>query len=150
MKAKLSIYNKTCPMSCIYQSLSMEERYLIYNPHGLGGSLQFKATQDISSRINSLTCDLMGPFMTKCRGMNCHRKIWFLLLLNPSTQFLSIEILQNQSTGEVISGLIRHMAKFGSKNVFLSDNGSHFMPLRTQYASAPKTDDTSLPPLWKK
>ena len=25
MKVKLSIYNKTCPMSCIYRSLSMEE-----------------------------------------------------------------------------------------------------------------------------
>ena len=93
MKAKLSIYNKTCPMSCIYRSLSMEERYRMYNPHGLGGSLQFKATQDISSRMNSVICDLMGPYLTKCRGMNCHQKIWFLLLLNPSKQFLSIEIL---------------------------------------------------------
>ena len=54
MKAKLSIYDKTCPMSCKYRSLSMEERYGMYNPHGLGGSLQFKATQDISSRMNSV------------------------------------------------------------------------------------------------
>ena len=100
--------------------------------------------------MNSVICDLMGPFITKCMNMNCHRKIWFLLLLNTSTQFLSIEILQNQSTAEVISGLIRHMSKFGSKNVFLADNGSHFMPLHTKYASAPKTVDTSLPPLWKK
>ena len=44
MKAKLSIFNKTCPMSCIYRSLTMEERYRMYNPHSLGGSLQFKAT----------------------------------------------------------------------------------------------------------
>ena len=122
----------------------------MYNPLGLGGSIQFKATQDISSRMSSVICDLMGPFMTKCKGRNCHRKIWLLLLLNPSTQFLSIEILQNQSTAEVISGLIRHMSKFGSKNVFLSDNGSHFMPLRNKYATAPKTADTSLPLLWKK
>ena len=42
------------------------------------------------------------------------------------------------------------MSKFGSKNVFLLDNGSHFMPLRNKYAMAPKTVDTSLPPLWKK
>ena len=140
MKAKLSTYNKTCPMSCIYRSLSMEERYRMYNPMGLGGSIQFKATQDISSRMSSVICDLMGPFMTKCKGMNCHNKIWLLLLLNPSTQFLSIEILQNQSTGEVISGLIRHMAKYGSKNVFLSDNGSHFWPLCTKYEPAPKTE----------
>ena len=42
------------------------------------------------------------------------------------------------------------MSKFGSKNVFLSDNGSHFMPLRNKYAMAPKTVDTSIPPLWKK
>ena len=150
MKAKLSTYNKTCPMSCIYRSLSMEERYRIYNPMGLGGSIQFKATQDIPSRMSSVICDLMGPFMTKCKGMNCHNKIWLLLLLNPSTQFLSIEILQNQSTGEVISGLIRHMSKYGSKNVFLSDNGSHFWPLRTKYATSPKTAQTSLPPLWHK
>ena len=100
--------------------------------------------------MNSVICDLMGPFMTKCKGRNCHNKIWLLLLLNPSTQFLSIEILQNQSTGEVISGLIRHMAKFGSKNVFLSDKGSHFWPLSTQYETAPKTAETSLPPLWQK
>ena len=96
----------------------MEERYRIYNPMGLGGSIQFKATQDIPSRMSLVICDLMGPFMTKCKGMNCHNKIWLLLLLNPSTQFLSIEILQNQSTGEVIFGFIRHMSKYGSKNVF--------------------------------
>ena len=128
----------------------MEEQYRMYNPMGLGGSIQFKATQDISSRMSSVICDLMGPFMTKCKGMNCHNKIWLLLLLNPSTQFLSIEILQNQSTGEVISGLIRHMAKYGSKNVFLSDNGSHFWLLLTKYATAPKTEQTLLPPLWRK
>ena len=67
MKAKLSIYNKTCLMSCIYHSLSMEERYRMYNPHGLGGSLQFKAMQDISSRMNSVICNLMGLYFTKCR-----------------------------------------------------------------------------------
>ena len=27
MKARLSQYNKSCPMSCIYRPLSMEERY---------------------------------------------------------------------------------------------------------------------------
>ena len=64
MKVKLSIYNKTCPMLCIYRSLSMEERYRMYNPHGVGGSLQFKATQDISSRMNSVICDLIGPYFT--------------------------------------------------------------------------------------
>ena len=116
----------------------------------LGGSIQFKATQNIPSRMSSVIYDLMGPFMTKCKGMNCHNKIWLLLLLNPSTQFLFIEILQNQSTGEVISGLIRHMSKYGSKNVFLSDNGSHFWPLRIKYATSPKTAQTSLPPLWRK
>ena len=58
MKAKLSTYNKTCPMSCIYWSLSMEERYRIYNPMGLGGSIQFKVTQDISSRMSSVVCEL--------------------------------------------------------------------------------------------
>ena len=100
--------------------------------------------------MNLVICDLMGPYLTKCRGTNCQRKIWFLLLLNPATQFLSVEILQNYSMAEVISGLIWHMSKFGSKNVFLSDNGSHFMPLRNKYATAPKTVDTSLLPLWKK
>ena len=129
MKAKLSIFNKTCPMSCIYRSLTMEERYRMYNPHGLGGSLQFKATQDIASRMNSVICDLMGPYFTRCRGTKCTQKIYFLLLLNPATQFLAIEILQDYSTAEVIAGLIRHMSKFGAKNIFLSDNGSHFMPL---------------------
>ena len=64
MKAKLSIFNKTSPMLCIYRSLTMEERYRMYNPSGLGGSLQFKATQDISSRMNSVVCDLMGPYYT--------------------------------------------------------------------------------------
>ena len=91
----------------------------MYNPHGLEGSLQFKAVQDISSQMNSVICNLIGPFMTKCKGKNCHNKIWLLLTLNPATQFLSIEILQNQSTSEVISGLIRHMSKYGSKNIFL-------------------------------
>ena len=118
MKAKLSIFNKTCPMSCIYRSLTMEERYRMYNPHGLGGSLQFKATQDISSRMNSVICDLMGPYFTRCRGTNCTRKIYFLLLLNPATQFLAIEILQDYSTAEVIGGLIRNMSKFGAKKFF--------------------------------
>ena len=150
MKAMLSKFNQTCPLSCIYRSLSLEERYRIYNPMGLGGSIQFKAIQDVPSRMNSVICDLMGPYMTECKGRNCHNKIWLLLLLNPSTQFLSIEILQNQSTSEVISGLIRHMSKYGSKNVFLSDNESHFWPLRTKYATSPKTAQTSLPPLWRK
>ena len=122
----------------------------MYNPHGLGGSLQFNAIQNISSRMNSVICDLMGPYLAKCRGMNCIRKISFLLLNNPATQFLSVEILQNYSTAEVISGLIRHMSKFGAKNVFLSDNRSHFMPLRTKYATTLETVDTSLPILWNK
>ena len=42
------------------------------------------------------------------------------------------------------------MSKFGAKNVFLSDNGSHFMPLRTKYATTQEKVDDSLPPLWKK
>ena len=109
----------------------MAERYRMYNPMGLGGSIQFKASQYISPRMNSVICDLIGPFMTKCKGRNFQNQIWLLLLLNPSTQCLSIEILQNQSTGEVISGLIRHMSKYSSKNVFLSDNGSNFWPLHT-------------------
>ena len=49
MKAKLSKFNQTCPQSCIYRALSMEERYRIYNPMGLGGSINFKVTQDIPS-----------------------------------------------------------------------------------------------------
>ena len=52
MKAKLSTYNKTCPMSCIYRSLRMEERYRMYNPMSLGGSIQFKAIQDMPSRMS--------------------------------------------------------------------------------------------------
>ena len=44
MKAKSSQHNKICPMSCIYQSLSMEERYRIYYPMGLCGQGQFLGT----------------------------------------------------------------------------------------------------------
>ena len=73
--------------------------------------------------------------------------LYFLLLLTPATQFLSVELLQNYSTAEVISSFIRHMSKFGAKNVFLSNNGSHFMPLRPKYATKPETVDTLLPPL---
>ena len=58
----------------------MEERYRIFNPNGLGGSINFKVTQDIPSRMSSVICDLMGPYMTKYKGIKCHDKIWLLLL----------------------------------------------------------------------
>ena len=32
----------------------------------------------------------------------------------------------------------------------LSNNGLHFWPLRTKYATSPKTTQTELPPLWRK
>ena len=78
MKAKLSKYNQTCPKSNIYRALSMEERYRIFNPMGLEGSINFKVTQDIPSRMSSVICDLMGLYMTKCKGRKFHNKIWLL------------------------------------------------------------------------
>ena len=58
--------------------------------------------------------------------------MWLLLLLNPISNFLSIEILQNQSSNEIVSSLVEYLSIFGLKNVFISDLGSNVMPIATK------------------
>ena len=150
MKIKFTVFNKHCPQSCINRALTLEERYKIFAPQGLGGSVQFSLTRDIQNRSNSVIVDLMGPYKVKCHTQTCTSKVWILLILNPATQFLSLEILENQSSAAIVSALIRHMAKHGSKNVFMSDMGSNFWPLATRYSTLPDSEIKGLPPMWKR
>ena len=70
--------------------------------------------------------------------------------MNPATQFLAIEILENQSSAAIWSALIRHMSKHGAKNIFMSNMGSNFWPLAMKYATIPDSEIKGLPPIWKR
>merc|ERR1712240_509240 len=82
--------------------------------------------------------------------MGCSTKVWVLLILNPATQFLELEILDDPSSASIVSALIRFMSHHGSKNIFLSDMGSNFWSLATRYATMPDKEIQKLPPMWKR
>ena len=122
----------------------------MFNPSGLGGSLQFSLTKSLPLRTSSVIVDMAGPYNILCEKKKCTSKIWLLLILNAATQFLEIEILDSQSTASVISALIKYMSHHGSKNIFLSDMGSNFWPLANRIATPPEKELPSLPPFWCK
>ena len=93
---------------------------------------------------------MTGPFETLCDTRTCTTKVWILLILNPATQFLELEILDDSSSASIVSALIRFMSHHGSKNIFLSDMGSNFWPLATRYATVPDEEIQKLPPMWKR
>ena len=121
MRVKLTAFNKQCPNSCIKRALTIYERYKMYAPGGLGGSFQFSMIKDIPLRTSSILVDMTGPFEVLCDTRSCTAKVWILLILNPATQFLELEILDDQTSACIISALIRHMSYHGSKKIFLSD-----------------------------
>ena len=106
--------------------------------------------RDTPNRSNCVVIDFMGPYKVKCHKGPCTNKIWLLLLLNPATQFLAVEILENQSSAAIVSALIRHMSRHGAKDIFMSDIGSNFWPLATKYATIPDSEVKGLPPMWKR
>ena len=122
----------------------------MFSPGGLGGSFQFSVVRDIPLRTSSIIVDMTGPFETLCDTRTCTTKVWILLILNPATQFLELEILDDSSSASIVSALIRFMSHHGSKNIFLSDMGSNFWPLATRYATVPDEEIKKLPPMWKR
>ena len=147
MKIKLTAFNKKCPNSCLKRALTLDERYKMFSPGGLGGTFQFSVVKDIPLRTSSIIVDMTGPFMTLCDTRTCTTKVWILLILNPATQFLELEILDDSSSASIVSALIRFMSHHGSKNIFLSDMGSNFWPLATKYATVPEKEIQELPPM---
>ena len=121
----------------------------MFSPGGLGGSFQFSVVKDIPLRTSSIIVDMTGPFLILCDTRTCTTKVWVLLILNPATQFLELEILDDPSSASIVSALIRFMSHHGSKNIFLSDMGSNFWPLATKYATVPDEEIKKLPPMWK-
>ena len=129
MKSRFTDYNKNCPQSCINRALTLEERYKMFSPQGLGGTFQFNLTRDAPNRSSCVVIDLMGPYKVKCHQGPCTNKVWLLLLLNPATQFLAIEILENQSSAAIVSALIRHMSKHGTKKYIHVQYGLEFLAI---------------------
>ena len=115
MQIKLTGFNRSCPQSCQQRALTLDDRFKMYTPQGLGGTLQLGAIKDIPARTNSVVIDMMGSFWIKCNTKTCSSKVWLLLILNPATQFVAIEILQDQSSASIVVALIRYMAKAGPK-----------------------------------
>ena len=58
MKIKFTALNKSCPQSCINRALTLEERYKMFTPQGLGGTFQFNLTRDIPNRSS---CVIVNP-----------------------------------------------------------------------------------------
>ena len=92
---------------------------------------------------------MTGPYEILCETKICKKKVWVLLILNPATQFLELEILDDSSSASIVSGLIRYMSHHGNKNIICSDMRSNFWPLANRYATLPDTELDTLPPLWK-
>ena len=74
------------------RTLTLDQRYKKYAPGGLGGSFQFSLVKDIPLRTSSIFVDMTGPFEILCDTRKCVTKVWILLILNPATQFLELEI----------------------------------------------------------
>ena len=107
MKMKLTNYNKFCPKSCIQRALSLDDRYKMYAPGALGGSFQFSVTNEIPLRTSCIIIYMAGPYEILCDTKTCEKKVWVLLILNPATQFLELEILDDSSSASIVSG-VRH------------------------------------------
>ena len=150
MKVKLTGFNRPCPPSCQQRALTLDDMFKMYSPEGLGGTLQLGSIKDVPSRTNSVIVDMMGAYWIKCNTKTCSSKVWLLLILNPATQFVAIEILQDQTTASIVAALVRHMARNGPKNIFLSDHGSNFWPLGTRFGTIPDKEINNLPPMWKR
>ena len=147
---KLTNFDKFCPRSCIQRALSQDDRYKIYAPGALGGSFQFSITNELPLRTSCVIVDMAGPYEILCETRSCKKKVWVLLILNPATQFLELEVLDDSSSASIVSGLIRYMSHHGNKNIICSDMGSNFWPLANRYATLPDTELDTLPPLWKR
>ena len=93
---------------------------------------------------------MAGPYEILCDTRTCVKKVWILLILNPATQFLELEILDDASSASIVSGLICYMSHHGNKNIICSDMGANFWPLANRYATLPDQEIMSLPPLWKR
>ena len=126
MRIKLTTFYKQYPNSCIKRALTLDERYKMYAPGCLGGSFQFSMIKDIPLRTLFILVDMTGPFEVLCDTRSCITKVWVLLILNPATQFLELEILDDSSSASIVFALIRYMSHHEPKNIFLSDMGSNF------------------------
>ena len=54
MKIEFTAYNKKCPNSCLQRALTLNEKYKMFAPGGLGGSFQFSVVNDIPLRTYQL------------------------------------------------------------------------------------------------
>ena len=120
----------------------MNQRYKMFAPGGLGGSFPFSIVKEVPLRTSSILVDMTGPYEIMCDTRNCVSKVWVLLILNPATQFLELEILDDSSSASIVSALICYMSHHGSKTIFLSDMGSNFWPLANKYATIPDVEET--------
>ena len=93
---------------------------------------------------------MAGPYQILCDTKTCVKKVFILLILNPATQFLELEILDDASSASIVSGFICFISHHGNKNIICFDMGSNFWPLANRYATLPDKELRSLPPLWKR
>ena len=94
--------------------------------------------------------DMTGPYEILCDTKTCVKNVWVLLILNPATQFLELEILDDAISSSIVSGLICYISDHSNKNIICSDMGSNFWPLANRYATLPDQELKSLPPLWER
>ena len=62
MKIKLTAFNKQCPNSCIQHALTLDEKFKMYAPGGLGGTFQFSMVKDLPLRTFLILVDMTGAF----------------------------------------------------------------------------------------
>ena len=62
IKVKLTAFNRSCPQSCQQRELTLDTRFKMHSPEGLGGSLHLRLIKDIPSRTNSVVVDMMGAY----------------------------------------------------------------------------------------
>ena len=72
-------------------------------------------TNKLPLRTSCVIIDMAGPYEILCETKTCEKKVWVLLILNPATQFLELEILDDSSSASIVSGLIRYMSHHGNK-----------------------------------
>jgi hypothetical protein len=155
-KTNLVQYRKECSMCKLQESAKN------FNKRRLG--VDYAPTDDLltAAQVRSkpvslghfACCDLCGPVtVTEASGTTTKR--WILVILN-DLRVTRLYIVQDQSAEAIVSGLIRHAARFGPVLFMSSDLGSNFIPLADKTSDI-STDDKNynsdlknLPPMWRR
>ena len=83
---KFKLLNSKCPENCLRRANIVNDRYLMFNPQGLGPTNQIATSLHPIDRLNNTVLDMTGPFIASCKTRLCKSKFWILLLLTFNIQ----------------------------------------------------------------